>query len=208
MAFRSAAIVLAAGRSSRLAPHNKLLTLMPDQRPLIAHTVSRVLASSVQSIITVTGFQADQVQAALAGLPIDFVYAENFADGMAASLRAGLQTLAADVDAALIILGDMPLVETPLLNALIAAYNPLASHDIVVPVWQDRIGNPRLWGRRYFHKLMSLTGDSGAARLLPDYPERIKKIAAPSDAVLQDFDTQTALDTLSEGAPPATYTGI
>ncbi len=121
MAYRIAAIVLAAGLSSRLAPHNKLLTPMPDQRALIAHTVSSAAASSAQKIITVTGFQAERVQAALAGVPTEFIQAQDFRSGIAASLRAGLKTLAADIDAALIILGDMPLVEISLLNALIAA---------------------------------------------------------------------------------------
>jgi len=208
MAYRIAAIVLAAGLSSRLAPHNKLITLIPDQRALIAHTVSSAIASSVQKVITVTGFQAAQVQAALAGMPTEFVHAPDFGNGIAASLRAGLQALAAGIDAALIILGDMPLVEISLLNALITAYNPRAGHDIAVPVWQDRIGNPRLWGRRYFDTIMSLTGDAGAARLLADHPERIKKIAAPSDAVLRDFDTQTALDALAQEALRATYIGL
>jgi len=196
MPHRIAAIVLAAGLSSRLAPHNKLLTLMPDQRALIAHTVSRVIASSAEMVITVTGFQAERIKAGLAQIPTDFAHADNFAEGLAASLRTGIKNLPANIDAALIILGDMPLVEIPLLNALIAAYDPLAGSDIVLPVWQGQQGNPRLWGRRYFDKIMSLEGDAGAARLLADHPERIKKIAAPSDAVLRDFDTQTALDTL------------
>jgi len=204
MAYRIAAIVLAAGLSSRLAPHNKLLTLIADQRALIAHTVSSAVASSAQMVMTVTGFQAEQVKTALSGIPTEFAHAQNFGGGITASLRAGLETLADDIDAALIMLGDMPLVEMSLLNALIAAYDPLAGRDIVVPVWQDRIGNPRLWGRRYFDTIMSLTGDSGAARLLRDHPGRIKKIAAPSNAVLRDFDTQTALDTLSQGAARAT----
>ena len=103
-----------------------------------------------------------------------------------------------EIDAALIMLGDMPLVETTLLDALIAAYDTQGGRDIVVPVWQGQLGNPRLWGRRYFSEILSVTGDAGAGRLLANYSDHIAEVTAPSDAVLQDFDTQAALDALGQ----------
>jgi molybdenum cofactor cytidylyltransferase len=193
MPGRVGAVILAAGLSSRLAPRNKLLTPMPDGGTLIAHTARRAVASRAGMIIAVTGFQSAQIQAALHGLPVNFVFAEDFADGLAASLRAGIAALPPKMDAALIMLGDMPLIETDLLNALIEAYDPQTGHDIVVPTWQGQLGNPRLWGRRYFDEIRSLKGDTGANRLLSRYRPRIVECAAPSDAVLRDFDTPAAL---------------
>jgi molybdenum cofactor cytidylyltransferase len=80
------------------------------------------------------------------------------------------------------------------------AYNPPAGRDIVVPIWQGQSGNPKLWGRRYFNEIMSLQGDSGAARLLSNYRDHVAECPAPSDAVLRDFDTQAALDQLGGSA--------
>jgi molybdenum cofactor cytidylyltransferase len=200
MAKRVAAIILAAGLSSRLTPRNKLLTPMPDGSKLIAHSARRAVASAAAMIIAVTGFQSAQVEAALAGLPINFVHAADFAEGLAASLRAGIAALPAEIDAALIMLGDMPLIESALLNALMDAYNPPAGRDIVVPIWQGQSGNPKLWGRRYFNEIMFLQGDSGATRLLSNYRDHVAECPAPSDAVLRDFDTQAALDQLGGSA--------
>jgi molybdenum cofactor cytidylyltransferase len=190
-----AAVVLAAGLSSRLAPANKLLAALPGGA-LIAHTVRQVLASRAAPVIVVTGFQAARVGDALAGLAIQLVHAPDFADGIAASLRAGVAALPAETTAMLVVLGDMPLVGPTLINQMLAAYDPESSRDIVVPVWQASRGNPRLWGRRHFAALRGLSGDAGANRLLQLYPDRVLEIAAADDAVLRDFDTAAALETL------------
>ncbi len=196
MTARVAAIILAAGLSSRLAPCNKLLTPMPDGGTLIDRTARQAVASSVALIIAVTGFQSPLLRRALAGLPITFVHAADFAEGLAASLRAGIAALPVEIDAAVIMLGDMPLIEPDLINALIDAYDPQTDRDIVVPTWEGQPGNPRLWGRRYFDDILSLKGDYGAGRLLTKYQNRIVEYAAPSDAVLRDFDTQFEVDQL------------
>jgi molybdenum cofactor cytidylyltransferase len=191
---RIAAIVLAAGLSSRLAPHNKLLAPMPDGNALITQTARQALASAARPVIVVTGFQAPLVEAALADLPLTLVHAPDFVEGLTASLRAGVTALPSEAKAAVIMLGDMPLVEPDLLNALLAAYEPQAGADIVIPVWRGQRGNPRLWGRRYFREILSLSGDTGAGRLLAAHASRVAEITAPSDAVLRDFDTQAAFD--------------
>jgi molybdenum cofactor cytidylyltransferase len=193
-----ATVVLAAGLSSRMAPVNKLLAPMPDGSALITHTVRHALASKARQVIVVTGFQSPLIGAELADLPIDLVHCPKYAEGLAASLREGVAALSSEAEAVLIMLGDMPLVGPALLDQLHSAYNPPA-HDIVVPVWQSRQGNPRLWGHRYFEVLQSLTGDSGANQLLNIFSDRIVEVASPNDSVLRDFDTQEAINTLPEG---------
>ena len=85
---RIAAIVLAAGRSRRMAPHNKLLLADRTGKPMIARVVDNVLSSHARPIIVVTGHQAEQVQKALAGKPVRFVHADDYAEGLSASLKA------------------------------------------------------------------------------------------------------------------------
>ena len=100
------AIVLAAGRSTRMGGANKLLADL-DGRPVIAHTVDAVLAAGLPPVV-VTGHMADAVRAALAGRAVRFVAAADYADGLSRSLAAGLAAAPAEWRAALIVLGDMP----------------------------------------------------------------------------------------------------
>ena len=91
-----AALVLAAGRSSRMGGPNKLLAEIGG-RPLVRIAVEEALASRARPVIVVTGHQRERVEAALAGLPVDFVHNSHFADGLGTSLRAGISVLPASV---------------------------------------------------------------------------------------------------------------
>ncbi|HEX4259584.1 MAG TPA: NTP transferase domain-containing protein, partial [Acetobacteraceae bacterium] len=105
-----AAIVLAAGRSRRMAPRNKLLVPDAAGRPMVARVVDSVLGSLARPVIVVTGHQAAEIQQALAGRKVRIVHAELFADGLAESLKAGIRAVPPEAGAAIVCLGDMPLV--------------------------------------------------------------------------------------------------
>jgi molybdenum cofactor cytidylyltransferase len=195
-----AAIVLAAGRSSRFAPDNKLLATLPDGRALVAMTVDHALASRADEVLVVTGHQAALVQAALAGRSVRFVESQRFGAGMAESLKAGIAALPEDVGAALICLGDMPLVDAAALDRLIASYDPDEGRAIVVPTHRGRRGNPVLWDRRFFPEIAALDGDAGARQILARNLDSIAEVAMDDDAVLRDFDTKDALAALKDGS--------
>lgn len=195
---RVAAIVLAAGRSSRMAPHHKLLLPDASGRAMVARVVDQVLASAARPVIVVTGHRADEVRAALAGRDVVFVHAAAYADGLSASLRAGIAAVP-DGAAALVCLGDMPLVTGIQMNQLIAAYAPDEGRAIVAPAYFGRLGNPVLWGRPYLPEIAALTGDSGARRLLDRLADAVTRVEMDDDSVLRDFDT---VESMSEGNTP------
>ena len=89
-----AALVLAAGRSSRMGGPNKLLAEIGG-RPLVRIVTEQVLASRARPVIVVTGHQREGVEAALADLPVEFVHNAAFADGLGTSLKAGIGALPA-----------------------------------------------------------------------------------------------------------------
>jgi len=186
---RVAALVLAAGLSSRMAPNNKLLAVLPNGKRMITETVERVLASSATPVIVVTGHQEPQIREALTGLKVRFVHAPDYVEGMAASIRAGIAALSETIGAALICLGDMPLVEPPTLDQIIAAYDIAEGREIVIPVHDGQRGNPVLWGRRFFEELLQMTGDTGARQVLYKHMEYVSEVTVESDSVLRDFDT-------------------
>jgi molybdenum cofactor cytidylyltransferase len=184
-----AAVVLAAGQSSRMAPRHKLLVEDSAGRPMIARVVD---ASQARPVLVVTGHRAAEVQAALAGRPVRFVAAEDHASGLSASLRAGLAAVPATSPAALIVLGDMPLVTGATIDSLIETYDPDEGRTIVVPVHDGQMGNPVLWDRRYFAAMMGLSGDSGARSLLRQHAEGVAEFVTDA-TVLRDFDTPESL---------------
>jgi molybdenum cofactor cytidylyltransferase len=193
---RIAALVLAAGRSTRMG-HNKLLARLADGRTMIEHTIDKVLAAAVRPVLVVTGHDGTEIRAALAGKPVGFVAAPDYALGLAHSLRAGIAALPAETDAALICLGDMPLVPACVLNQLCAAFAPKEGRDIVLPTFNGERGNPVLWGRRFFDELLALTGDAGARQILLRHMAFVAEQPVQSDAVLRDFDTPDALAALA-----------
>ncbi len=198
-----AAIVLAAGRSSRMAPQNKLL--LPDRagRPMVARVVDNLLSSAARPVIVVTGHRAEEVSAAIAGRPVQMVHAADYADGLSASLRAGIAAVPDAASAALVCLGDMPLVTGRMIERLIEVYDPDEGRSVVVPTCRGKVGNPVLWDRRFFPDIAGLVGDVGARALLERHSEYVAQVELGDDAVLRDFDTVESLATLPGHMRPA-----
>jgi len=197
-----AGIVLAAGRSSRMAPHNKLL--LPDRtgKPMVARVVDNLLSSGARPILVVTGHHADGVAAALGGRPVQLVPAPDYADGLSASLRAGIAAVPPEAGAAIVCLGDMPLVTGRMIDRLLETYDPDEGRLIVAPIAGGKLGNPVLWDRRFFREILALTGDTGARKLLDRHAEHLATVDLGSEAVLRDFDTLESLATLPEHLRP------
>ncbi len=193
---RVAGIVLAAGRSSRMAPHNKLLVPDRSGRPMVARVVDNLLSSAARPVIVVTGHRAEEVRAAVAGRPVQVVHAADYADGLSASLRAGIAAVPGMASAALVCLGDMPLVTGRMIDRLIEAYDPDEGRSVVAPTCRGKIGNPILWDRRFFPDIAGLVGDVGARALLERHGDYVAQVEMDSDAVLRDFDTVESLATL------------
>jgi molybdenum cofactor cytidylyltransferase len=198
---RIAALLLAAGRSSRMGA-NKMLAEI-DGRPMVARTAQRLLSSHARPIIAVLGNQADEVDGALGKLPIARVINPDFAEGLSTSLIRGLTALPADIDGVVVCLGDMPLISGRDLDRLIAAFNPLEGRAIVVPTRRGKRGNPILWARQFFPEMMALSGDSGARRLIDDHADVVAEIEMDSDAIFIDIDTPQALAELRERVKPS-----
>lgn len=209
-ARRIGAIILAAGRSSRMAPRNKLLIADQAGVPMVARVADAVLASGVRPIVVVTGHAAEEVRAALAGRDLGFAHNPDHAQGLSGSLRAGLDALEGldaregrdapgdGVDAALVCLGDMPLISPALIERLVAAYDAEEGRAIIVPTVGGRQGNPILWDRRFFPAMRAVTGDVGARHLLGEHAEAVHEVAMENDAALRDFDTPDQLGTAPE----------
>ncbi|CAA9258418.1 MAG: Molybdopterin molybdenumtransferase / Molybdenum cofactor cytidylyltransferase [uncultured Acetobacteraceae bacterium] len=192
-ARRVAALVLAAGRSRRMAPLNKLLVPDNESVPMVARVVDNVLGSHARPVVVVTGHERERVEAALAGRPVLFAHAEDYAEGLSASLKAGLAALPPGLDGVVVCLGDMPLVAGPLIDRLIAAFDPEEGRAIAMPTFRGKQGNPMLWSLEFLPEMMGITGDVGARHLVGKHADRVVEVEVADDAVLKDFDTADAL---------------
>jgi len=190
---RVAALVLAAGRSRRMAPLNKLLVADAAGTPMIARVVDQVLASHARPVIVVTGHERERVEEALSGRPVLFTHAEDYAQGLSASLKSGLAALPPDAEGVMVCLGDMPLVTGEMMDRLMAAFDPEEGRAIVLPTYRGKQGNPMIWAARFVPQMMAITGDVGARHLLGQHLDVAHEVEMASDAVLRDFDTAESL---------------
>ena len=198
-----AGVVLAAGRSTRYraaggAAPSKLVALLQGEA-LVRHVARAALAASLDPVIVVTGHAGDDVRAVLAGLPVRFVHNRDYAEGLATSLRSGLAALPDNVDGALVLLGDMPLVGAATLQALVEEARRTPEADAVVPVYRGTRGNPVLLNRSLFAAAARLEGDEGARRLLRDPSLRIAEREITDEAVSLDIDDPAALSLAERG---------
>jgi molybdenum cofactor cytidylyltransferase len=187
------AIVLAAGRSTRMGGPNKLLAEI-DGKKLVRIAAEQALASKASSVIVVTGHQADLVEQALAGLNVKFARNPDFAGGLASSVKAGIAAVPENADGAIVCLGDMPLISAKLIDQLIETFAPDRGHLIAVPVSEGRRGNPVLWSRRFFKELMTLDGDVGARHLIAKHAEAVAEVPVDGQSAFLDIDTPQALE--------------
>ncbi|TMI98681.1 MAG: 4-diphosphocytidyl-2C-methyl-D-erythritol kinase [Alphaproteobacteria bacterium] len=187
-----AALILAAGRSTRMGGPNKLLEEI-NGKALVRHVAEHALASRARPVIVVTGHQRERVERALAGLAVRFVHNPDFADGLSTSLKAGIAAVPADSDGTIVCLGDMPQVSAKLIDRLIAAFDPERGALVVIPTIAGKRGNPVLWSRRFFPDLAAVEGDVGARHLIGGYAEAVAEVPLDDAGALTDVDTPEAL---------------
>ncbi|WP_311028260.1 molybdopterin-binding/glycosyltransferase family 2 protein [Mesorhizobium koreense] len=184
-------IVLAAGRSSRMGGPNKLLASFGGKK-LVRLVAERVRASRADGVVVVTGHQADRVRDALAGINVRFADNPDYASGLAGSLKAGIRALPADADGAMVVLGDMPGVDTADFDALITAFARASGHAIVRATHAGKRGNPVILPHSVFPAVESLEGDVGARHLVEAGGVEVVDVEIGEGASI-DVDTPDAL---------------
>jgi molybdenum cofactor cytidylyltransferase len=182
---------------------NKLLERI-DGVPVVGHVVRAVCEGGAGPVVVVTGHQAERVEAALTGEPIEVARNPRWSEGMSSSIACGVAALEGRADGALICLGDMPRVTAADVHALIAAFRDEPAPASVVPaayvpVHRGRWGNPLLWNARWFRALRQLSGDRGAKALLKEIQSPVVEVPL-GPGILLDADTPDALRRL-RGSP-------
>ncbi|MGL4396035.1 MAG: nucleotidyltransferase family protein [Hyphomicrobium sp.] len=198
-----AAVVLAAGRSSRFEGAHKLLAPLGG-KPLILHALAALSAAPFAERVVVTAPEGDPIRAAIKTLPTPppwrHVVNPRAAEGLSTSLAAGLDALDSTIDAAMIVLADMPAISPALVDALFAAFSAHGGTHIVYPCDSDgRQGHPVIWPRSFFASLQALSGDKGGKAVIDANRAMAISIRATGDGAFLDIDTKADFERAARG---------
>lgn len=186
------AVLLAAGGSTRMRGADKLLETVGSQT-LLGHVAGEIAGAGIDQTVAVIRPGDTDRRKALAASGAKIVENPRAPEGMATSLGAGISALDQGVDAALIVLGDMPEIRAVDLDRLIAAFDPGEGRAIVRAVSPEgRPGHPVLFGKRFFEGLRALEGDRGARKIVAEHPEFVVDVVLPGARATVDLDTPEA----------------
>lgn len=184
-----AAIILAAGGSSRMKGENKLL-LPVEGVPMILSVCRNVLSAGYDPTIVVTGYDEQNIQLALKSVDAHIVHNNGWNRGMSGSIQTGVAALPEDAPGCLIMLGDMPLVSVDTLKTLKDTFLASAGKKITYPLFKGRQANPVMFPKHYFHEILSISGDEGCKSVLQSHSDQSLALTMTSAEVVTDCDTQ------------------
>ncbi|GCE12032.1 nucleotidyltransferase family protein [Tengunoibacter tsumagoiensis] len=200
-----AAIILAAGSSSRMGEGRHKLLLPLGERPILAHVLESTCVSQADPILVVLGHQAPQIRQSLTSLPDQrsIHYLENTAyqQGMSSSLRLGVQALSQliqsgqKIDGCLVILGDQPLLTSTIIDTLIQYHNE-TKKAIIAPLYAGKRGHPVLFASRLFAELQQVSGDEGGRSIIARHQDELRTIEVGPGPANDDIDTWEAYQAL------------
>jgi molybdenum cofactor cytidylyltransferase len=182
------AIVLAAGQSTRMGQQKMLLPW--GQTTVIGKIVSSILEAGVHDIHVVTGGSHNELENALKESKIDFIFNKDYSNGeMLTSIQVGLRSAGVEPEAALVVLGDQPQIESNIVQAIVDRYQS-THHTIIVPSYNMHRGHPWLIVKSYWKEIYDLMPPQTLRDFLNIHNEIIDYIKVDTPSVIQDLDTQ------------------
>jgi molybdenum cofactor cytidylyltransferase len=180
-------IILAAGASTRMGSPKQLLPF--SGKSLIRHSVQQALASKCFPVVVVLGANKDLIKLELDDLPVFVAENPDWKQGMASSIRAGLdmlRTVFPGVNAAIVMLCDQPFVNTLVINTLVDTFEKEPG-SIVASYYGNDFGVPAVFPKKLFEDLSALEGNAGAKKLIQQHKEEVIPFVFPEGLV--DIDT-------------------
>ncbi|HEY9632945.1 MAG TPA: nucleotidyltransferase family protein [Coleofasciculaceae cyanobacterium] len=180
-------IILAAGASTRMGTPKQLLPYRGYS--LVRHIVEVATTSVCQPIVVVLGANAERIKPEVSQLPVQIVENQQWAEGMSASIRVGLEALLAvnqNLEAVAIALCDQPFVSSQTLDRIVEAFH-FTGKPIIASEYAETLGVPALFSRILFSELMALKSNEGAKQLIKRHIDEVFSIPFPDGAI--DIDT-------------------
>ncbi len=181
-----AGIILAAGHASRMGHPKQLLPW--SGTTILGQVIKQARNSVLSPLVLVLGHRAEFIIQYLDLKHVQVVINSGYMHGQSSSLRTGVMNLPSNIDAALFLLGDQPMISVHIIDSIVYAYknNPVS---LVIPVCKNKRGNPVLIDRTIFPRLMQLQGDTGARILFDEYANFLLELEFQDQSILIDIDT-------------------
>ena len=190
-----AGILLAAGTSSRMGSNKLLFDLNGES--VLRSAARRALAGGIDVLLVVLGHQAERVRQELDGLPCQTVLNPSYEQGINTSLKAGVAALPDDVQAAMVMLSDMPFVTPEMLAGLIARYRSTEA-PLVISDYEGVNAPPMLYDRSLFGELLTMTEEGCGRQVVKRHRHEAEVLAWPT-AALADLDVPDDYARLKSG---------
>jgi len=180
------AILLAAGESRRLGIPKLLLPF--GKSTILEQTIDNLLNSSVDEVIVVLGYRAEETMRKIANRPVKIAINPIYYQGMSTSIVKGLSLVDNRAQAIMVTLADQPLIDSPTINRLI---EESLGHDkgIIIPTYQAERGHPVIFASKYKEELLGLKGDIGGRQTIKGHPNDTLEVIADSKAITMDINT-------------------
>jgi molybdenum cofactor cytidylyltransferase len=169
-------IILAAGESNRMGRNKLLLTI--DGVPLVQRVIYNACKSKLSEVVLVHGMYDIDTN-------IKKIYNSRFKEGMSTSLAEGIHHYYGQ--GVLVLLGDMPFINTDIINMIYESFIT-SDKNIIVPCYNGQRGNPVLIGEKYFNDILSLRGDIGARDIIRKNYDDVYFLEVNDKSILIDID--------------------
>lgn len=179
-------IILAAGESSRMG-RNKMLLPYGDKL-IITSVIDKARESGIKNIILVLGAFRDDISKSVEDEDVRIVFNEDYRDGMLSSVQCGFRNIPGNCRAALVFLGDQPMVPAGVCTEIISEYKK-SGKGIVMPAFSNKRGHPVLIDIKYINDIFNLNPDIGLRELMTLHPGDIKEVDIKNQDILKDIDT-------------------
>jgi molybdenum cofactor cytidylyltransferase len=179
-----AAVVLAAGSSTRMGRNKLLLDLGGET--IVRRAVRAAVGAGVDQIVVVLGHEEPRLRAELEGLPCSPVVNPDHAEGAGTSVRTGVRHVAAGTDAIVVVLADMPFVTAEMIATLVRRYRETGA-PLVASHYGEVQAPPTLYDRALFEELLQIPGERCAKQVVRRHESEAVVVAWPESA-LRDID--------------------
>ncbi len=190
-----AAIILAAGHSTRMGDFKPLLPL--GEGTVLEQAVSLFRRAGIQNLLVVTGHEGERLTPLLQTLEVPQVANPHYREGMFTSIRAGLRALPEEAAAFFLLPVDIPLIRPQTVKTLLRTWRT-GRHGIIQPVFYGTYGHPPLISTRYRQTILTSGGEGGLKKLLLSFAADTLELEVPDEYILLDMDTPEDYRTLCD----------
>lgn len=185
-----AALILAAGESSRMGQDKALLTYRG--RTFLETIVAGLQEAGIERVAVVLGHHAEQIQGAMTLEGAEIIINRDYRRGQTSSLQAGLRALESpSLEAVVLCLVDHPLVAADTVRRLIASFRETGA-PVVIPTYENQRGHPAVISRALFEELLRLSPDEGANTVIRKYRDSTEFVEVSDEGILLDVDNPDA----------------